>query len=246
VNPGVIIEKGPEDWQVIQQEDGKAHIRLEGYFIPQDQCRVVYARVVDEETGPLYKNMTAILANHGPIKGILWYQSCGDTGPGDRDSYLERFQGMVRRLRGDLKNPALPFLTVQLARLTNTDANHTGWGMIREAQRRAAENIENVFVVPTTDCTLSDAIHLSASGNLVLGERLAGVALRRIYGKRYGYEAPNIKSVCRTGVDGIRLTFAPVYNRLYLQREHDVVHHRGTASFPVGSIYRGNEKLRRY
>jgi hypothetical protein len=169
----------------------------------------------DPDTGPLYKNMTAILAGHGPVKGILWYQGCSDTGPGDKDSYLERFKGMVRRLRGDLKNPAQPFLTVQLARLTNTDTNHTGWGMIREAQRRAAEDIENVFVVPTTDCTLSDAIHLSASGNLVLGERLAGVALRRIYGKRYGYEAPNIKSVCRTGADGIRLTFAPVYNRLY-------------------------------
>jgi hypothetical protein len=163
--------------------------------------------------------MMSILANHGSVRGILWYQGCSDTGPGDRDSYLERFAGMVSRIRSDLRTPDLPFLTVQLARLTNADTNHAGWGMIREAQRRAAEKIENVFVVPTTDCTLSDAIHLSASGNLVLGERLAGVALRRIYGKRYGYEAPNIKTACRTGADGIRLTFAPVYNRLFAFEE---------------------------
>jgi hypothetical protein len=377
VNPGVIIEKGPYDWQIIQQENGKAHIRLEGYFIPRDQHRVVYARVVDEETGfpvepwtpapvsgdnrweillrdipagglyrietclnekdglalewgfrgdmrrhigigdvyviagqsnaagygkdfacdppepgihllrnngrwdmadhpfnentatihdvnsesanpghspylafarrlkkylgcpvgliqtakggsslrewdpdtgPLYKNMMTILAGHGPVKGILWYQGCSDTGPGDRDSYLERFKEMVLRLRAAL-NTAAPFLTTQLARLTKNDNNDTGWGMIREAQRRAAEEIENVFVVPATDCTLSDAIHLSASGNLLLGERLAGVALRRIYGKRYGYEAPNIKTACWDGADGIRLTFAPVYNRLYAFEE---------------------------
>jgi hypothetical protein len=383
MNPGVVIETGPQDWQIIQHENGAAHIRLAGYCIPNDQCRVVYARVVDEETGfpiepwtrasvsgdnrwelmlrdipagglyrietclneegslvfewgcrgdmrhhigigdvyvitgqsnaagsakdfvydppepglhllrnngrwdmaghpfnestgtlhevnseganpghspylafarrlkkylgypvgliqtsrgasylrewdpdtgLLYKNMVTILAAHGSVKGILWYQGCSDTGPGDRDSYLERFKGMVSRLRGHLDNPALPFLTVQLARLTNADTNNTGWGMIREAQRRAAEEIENVFVVPSTDCTLSDAIHLSASGNLVLGERLAGLALRRIYGKRYGYEAPNITSAHRaaadkTGADGIRLSFAPVYNRLYAFEE---------------------------
>ncbi|MDR0731490.1 MAG: sialate O-acetylesterase [Treponema sp.] len=378
MNPGVIIEQGPQDWQIIQQENGKAHIRLEGYFIPQDQCGAVYARVVDEETGfpiepwkaasvsgdkrweillrdipagglyrietclnedgaltlewgfrgdmrhhigvgdvyviagqsnaagygkdfvydppepgvhllrnngrwdmaahpfnentatlhevnseganpghspylafarrlrkylgypvgliqtskggsslrewdpdtgPLYKNMMTILAAYGPVKGILWYQGCSDTGPGDRDSYLERFKGMVLRLRTDLNKPALPFLTVQIARLTNGDNNHSGWGMIREAQRRAAEQIENVFVVPTTDCTMSDAIHLSASGNLVLAERLAGLALRRIYGKPYGYEAPNIKTACRAGADSIRLSFAPVYNRLYAFEE---------------------------
>lgn len=378
MNPGVIIEKGPDDWQVIQQKNGKADIRLEGYYIPQDKCKVVYARIVDEETGfpvepwkaavdlggnrweitlhsipagglyrletclneedglalewgfrgdmrhhfgigdvyviagqsnaagygkdfvydppepavhllrnngrwdmaghpfnentgavgkvnseganpghspylafarrlkkylgypvgliqtskggsslqewdpdtgPLYRNMMAALSGNSPVKGILWYQGCSDTGPEVRDTYLDRFKGMVSRLRGDLKDPALPFLTVQIARLTNSDNNHTGWGMIREAQRRAAEEIENVFVVPTTDCTLSDAIHLSASANLVLGERLAGVALRRLYGKPYGYEAPNIKTACLTGADSIRLTFAPVYNRLYAFEE---------------------------
>jgi hypothetical protein len=375
---GVVIEKGPQDWQIIQQENGKADIRLEGYCIPQDQCRVVYARIVDEETGfpiepwtaapssgdnrwelvlrdipagglyrletclneagalvlewgcrgdmrhhigigdvyviagqsnaagygkdfiydppepgvhllrnngrwdmaghplnestdtlhevnseganpghspylafarrlrkylgcpvgliqtslggsslqawnpdtgPLYRNMMSILAAAGPVKGILWYQGCSDTSPECRDSYLTRFREMVLRLRRDLNNPALPFLTVQIARLTNADNNDIGWGMIREAQRRAAEEIENVFVAPTTDCTLSDAIHLSASANMVLGERLAGVALRRIYGKRYGYEAPNIKTACLAGADAVRLTFAPVYNRLYAFEE---------------------------
>jgi hypothetical protein len=378
MNPGVIIEKGPQDWQVIQQENGKTGIRLEGYFIPQDQCRVVYARIVDEETGfpiepwkaalpsgnnrweltfpdvpagglyrletclneesalalewgrrgdmrhhigvgdvyviagqsnaagygkdfiydppelgvhllrnngrwdmaghpfnentgtlheanseeanpghspylafarrlkkylgcpvgliqtskggsclqewnpdtgLLYRNMMSILAAAGPVKGILWYQGCSDAMPEFRDSYLDRFKEMVLRIREDLKNPSLPFLTVQIARYTNAENNDIGWGTIREAQRRAAEDIEHVFVAPTTDCTLSDAIHLSAAANLALGERLAGVALRRIYGKPYGYEAPNIKTACLTGADAVRLTFAPVYNRLYAFEE---------------------------
>jgi hypothetical protein len=86
---------------------------------------------------------------------------------------------------------------------------------VREEQRLAAQKIAGVYIVPSTDLGLSDVIHISAAGNLVLGERLAAAALRSLYGKPFGYTAPDIIGAEQTAADTIELRFAPVYDRLY-------------------------------
>lgn len=51
---GVIIEEGPQNWQILQQTDGAADIVLAGHLYYPDELNgseFVCARVVDEATG---------------------------------------------------------------------------------------------------------------------------------------------------------------------------------------------------
>jgi hypothetical protein len=171
------------------------------------------------EDGILYRNMLDIIASTGgTVKGVLWYQGCSDTNTARNfGTYLERFSAMVSRLRKDLRNPQLPVLTVQLNRCIGPENSieREGWSAVREAQRIAAQKIEKVFVISSTDVSLSDAIHISAAGNMTLGDRLAASALKGIYGLPFGYGVPDIAGAEKTGPNTLRLSFAPVYDRLY-------------------------------
>ncbi|MFQ9510166.1 MAG: sialate O-acetylesterase [Lachnospiraceae bacterium] len=107
----------------------------------------------------------------GKIAGILWYQGCSDTSPEHAPHYYERFKHMVEEIRAAL-GYEVSFFTFQLNRQINGE-NDACWGMVREAQREAANKIPGVYILPTLNCTLSDGIHNSSSSNVLLGERLA-------------------------------------------------------------------------
>lgn len=170
------------------------------------------------EEGTLYNSMIkTIKAAGGMIKGVLWYQGCGDTAEGLCETYLERFSNMVGCMRRDFGNNSLPFLTVQLNRYIrpSTESSDQCWGMVREAQRQAARRVSDVFVVPSVDCTLSDYIHNSSASNLVIGERLARVALALIYGKNSICMAPDISRAEVVEGKKVALTFINVFGRLF-------------------------------
>ena len=165
------------------------------------------------EVGDLYECMLNIIKlQGGKIKGILWYQGASEAISRNSAGYLDRFENMVVTLRRTLNMSELPFLTVQQNR--HTDAKPVSddiyWGMIREAQRQAAKKIPQVFVIPANDCRLSDGIHNSASSNMVIGERLAKLALCGIYHKIKSYGAPNIIKAERAENKCIKLTFENV------------------------------------
>ncbi|MDF2649603.1 MAG: hypothetical protein K0Q73_5408 [Paenibacillus sp.] len=170
------------------------------------------------EEGDLYANLLSIVRQTGGrVRGIVWYQGCSDCKPESSATYFDRFSRVVDSWRHDLGDPLLPVLTVQLNRSMSTDSNSTdsGWGTVREAQRQAARLLDNVFVVPAIDCPLSDVIHISPAGNLLIGERLARVALSLV-GKQSFYQAPDIMRIERTIQDnhGLVLTFAHVAGEL--------------------------------
>lgn len=171
-----------------------------------------------EEDGDLYENMleTVALVRSG-VKGILWYQGCSDTEELPSQTYLERFKKMTEYIRRDLQNPQLAFLTVQLNRCTTAADQSTdeGWSRVREAQRRAAKEIDNVFLVPSLDFTLSDCIHNSSAANVVLGERMAKLALQKIYGENIRAMAPDVVEAVFVQPDQIRICFENVYEKLY-------------------------------
>lgn len=175
------------------------------------------------EEASLHNNMLDVIRSQGgKIKGILWYQGCADAWDGRSEAYLERFERVVLAVRNELKED-VPYLTVQLNRLTGqyplieTDIriHDREWGRVREDQRQAARQIPKVWVVPSTDCTLSDDIHNSSASNLVLGERIAVSALRHIYGKAAGYDAPDLEKAVQIGKNCLRLEFAHVKNSLF-------------------------------
>lgn len=171
-----------------------------------------------EEEGSLYRNMLSVIASQGgQVRGILWYQGCNEAQERKADTYLSRFGIMVRRLREDTGLSEVPFFTVQLNRYTRepTLGTEEAWSLVREAQRLAARTIPGVWVVPSIDRSLSDAVHIASSSNLILGERIAKLALTKLYGRKYTCMAPDLHSAAFCKELEIILTFDHVVSYIY-------------------------------
>jgi len=149
------------------------------------------------------------------VRGILWYQGESDANDKDAPTYLQRFGEALGAWRSALGDPDLPVITVQLNRVTQALAPEEGWTMVREAQRQAARRLKNVAVVPALDLPLSDLIHNSPAGNMLLAERMARAALGMVYGRPVDYRAPDLISARRLD-DGraVELAFEPVTSRM--------------------------------
>lgn len=125
--------------------------------------------------GVLYQNlMDRIQRTKGKYTGILWYQGCSDATPQEAPLYYDRFCFLVETIRQQI-GYEIPFFTFQLNRVVSI-SDDKSWGVVREAQRQAAENIQGIYILPTTDCTLYDEIHNSAGANIILGKRMAKLA----------------------------------------------------------------------
>lgn len=176
------------------------------------------------DEGSLYQNlMDKIEMTKGQYSGILWYQGCSDALPELSQQYYENFKQFVLSVRNRL-GYTIPFFTFQLNRQIN-GLHNICWGEVREAQRKAAENIEGVYILPTTNCSLSDGIHNSAQANLVLGEKLAHQC---VYVLNHGEEflAPTLEKAemvtdiekKNLGLEGewLQVTFSHVKNCLFI------------------------------
>lgn len=178
----------------------------------------------ENEDAVLYKNMLHCVEQvGGTVKGILWYQGESDCDLKLAGTYGERFEAAVKAWRAALKQPNLAVLTVQLNRvylpLENAEPisgpQNRGWSIVREAQRQAARTLSNVGVVPALDLPLSDLIHTSPAGNMILGERMAQAALGMVYGRAIPFTAPDVRSA-RLLSDGkhVELTFEQASDRM--------------------------------
>jgi len=166
----------------------------------------------------LYRNMVhCVELAGGRVKGILWYQGESDANRGPAETYLERFGQAVDAWRRALGDETLPVLTVQLNRhyAPTTPEMDRAWSIVREAQRQAARRIPGVYVIPTCDLPLSDLIHTSPGGNMLLAARLAQAALGGVYGRPVEYRAPDLQ-VAQRAKRGrmVELAFAPVTSRM--------------------------------
>jgi len=170
-----------------------------------------------EQEGSLYCNMIDIIRrNTEGIKGILWYQGCADGFENYGDTYYERFRLMVERTRDDLHQPDLPFFTVQLNRCTlpATEQQDRSWGMVREAQRKAAHEIRDVYVVPANDLKLYDFIHNCGASNIMIAERTARCVLDVLYSRHGTWRSPEVIRAVKTGEDRLLLHFCNITNWL--------------------------------
>ena len=146
----------------------------------------------------LFKNMIHCIGLAGnKIIGILWYQGESDSGSIETaQNYADRFINFVNKTRQQLHCPELPVITVQLNVVTTKEwlVNNTFWSMVKEYQRQIPNKLNNVFVVPGIGLPLSDGIHNSTAGNIILGNRLADCALTEIYKTKSSYKSPEPKS----------------------------------------------------
>ncbi len=164
-----------------------------------------------DENGALLDEMVDMLQAHSPrVKGMLWYQGEADGFEESGETYLARFTRFVAAARERLNTPDLPVFTLQLARCTYAPsaALDRHWGLVREAQRRAAETIAGVYVLPTLDLALYDAAHLSAASYVNVGERVARCALAVLYGKALHWRAPQAQSALAQTDGGLLLAFS--------------------------------------
>lgn len=168
-----------------------------------------------DENGALFDNMRNMLGkNNISPKGILWYQGEADAFEKSAETYLDRFGRFVRHLRQVLGNQDLPVFTVQLNKCTMAEGQEMDrqWGMIREAQRQAAQEIPGVYVVPSTDLALYDFIHNSSESNLIIGERSAKAALSVLYSRNYNWRAPEAVQAIQLDQNTVSVELSGIMN----------------------------------
>jgi len=144
----------------------------------------------------LYASMlTSVQATGQPISGILWYQGESDATAKDAPLYTERMKKLVVASRRDLRQPRLPWMSVQIARLFADWANLQVWNNIQEQQRLLPDKINFFETVSAIDLPLDDGIHIGAKGFPRLAARLASAADRLVYGNKRETRAPRLRSV---------------------------------------------------
>ena len=126
--------------------------------------------------------MERIRAVGGKVKGMLWYQGEGDSGP-THAVFEENFLNFIDTFRRDMGDPDLPFVYVQIGRFPQrVDPNvNQSVNKLREIQRRISKMRKNVYMVGTLDLPMDDFIHIAYEGQRRLGRRLAEIVLSEVY-----------------------------------------------------------------
>lgn len=168
----------------------------------------------------LYGSLVQKIEQVGSFKGMIWYQGCNETvEEGESLTYLEKFSETVSLWRE--KFGYFPIATCQINRHAWMEEDREQrWGRVREAQRQAAIQIPDVYIVPTIDLTTCDGIHNTSASSVVVGERLANVMLKGWY-KQGGYSAPSVRRVSRLDSRTVLLEF---YENHMLRTMDDLAH----------------------
>ncbi len=83
----------------------------------------------------LYGSMLLSLrATAQPIAGVIWYQGENDATPADAPRYTDRMKALVAAVRWEMRQPVLPWVIAQLARVCGEN-QVVAWNSIQEQQR---------------------------------------------------------------------------------------------------------------
>lgn len=133
--------------------------------------------------------------NGGAVAGVFWYQGCSDADPKAAACYTQRMKTLVQSMRRDFRNPRLPVVAVQISRVTMRGPGGELWDLIREQQRRLPGQIKDLAVVPAIDLPMDDLIHISGTGQHVLGRRCAEAMQVLREGKKAGSPPIEVRDV---------------------------------------------------
>ena len=132
--------------------------------------------------------------NGGRVAGVFWYQGCSDANPEAAVCYTQRMRKLVQSMRRDFKDARLAFVAVQISRTTGR-GDGQWWDAIREQQRRLPEQIRDLATAPAIDLPLDDGIHISGSGQHVLGKRAAQAMQVLREGKKAGLPPIDVRDI---------------------------------------------------
>lgn len=160
--------------------------------------------------GTLYNAMIAPLGRTR-VAGIAWYQGESDTGiPG----YDTRLTALIADWRQRLGSPRAGFGIVQLANYGRPALapSESGWGNVRDAQRRVAAADPHAGLAVTLD--VGDALDIHPGEKHAVGERLARAMRAAVHGEDIAAAGPAIATAERSGGDGVTLRFTGVTGAL--------------------------------
>jgi sialate O-acetylesterase len=124
--------------------------------------------------------------------GILWYQ--GEANASRAEQYRTLFPALIDLWRNKFRNPALPFLFVQLSSYGHPAYGEKPvWAELREAQLHTWQNVSNTAMAVSIDVGEKDDIHPTRKE--VVGLRLSAAALATVYGGSNVYSGPVYKSM---------------------------------------------------
>ena len=155
--------------------------------------RFIAENWTEEHSAPtvLYNGMVHPLLKY-VAKGFIWYQ--GEANHRNFYDYKTMQVEMVRQWREAWNHAEMPFYYVQIAPYRYDDADCRAMALLRENQYKALDEIPYSGIVGTNDVGLYSIIH--EPNKLVIGERLAYLALSRNYGiQSVPADMPTYKSV---------------------------------------------------
>ena len=151
-----------------------------------------------------WNGMVAPLVGYS-VRGALWYQ--GESNAGQPEAYKWVLGSMIKSWH-KAWGQEFPFLIVQLprfmARKPELAVEDGGWPRIRESMEWIADNVPGAMMSVNIDLGEEKDIH--PKDKLPVGERLAYVALQRVYKARPVGEAPRVVKAERQG-DAFVLTY---------------------------------------
>ena len=152
-----------------------------------------------------WNGMVAPLVGYS-VRGTIWYQ--GESNAGQPEAYKWVLGAMIKSWQ-KAWGQEFPFIIVQLPRFMARKpelAVEEGatWPRIRESMEWIADNVPGAMMSVNIDLGEEKDIH--PKDKLPVGERLAYVALQRVYKAREAGEAPRVKKAERQG-DAYVLTY---------------------------------------
>jgi sialate O-acetylesterase len=132
------------------------------------------------------------------LRGVVWYQ--GEANAASTDAakrYADLLPLLIERWRAGFREPALPFLIVQLPG-HNPDGKWADWPEMRAQQAAVCARVPATALVVTIDLGERDNIH--PSQKQPVGERAALVARKLVYGEAsLADQGPRYVSATRSG-----------------------------------------------
>lgn len=154
-----------------------------GEWLDEESSVLVNVTTSPEKRAKRYNGMIYPIRNYN-YAGVVWYQ-----GESSRNwLYQTWLETMVKSWRNTFAATELDFVIVQLPRF-----EQDGFAIVREAQRLAAKDDENMYLSVNIDLGELDNVHPSDKAELV--DRLSNVILREVYEKDVDCYGPTLKDV---------------------------------------------------
>lgn len=236
--------------EVFVQPQGAAKRPLDGAW----KFRPVQASVAmidDKNQYPalLYNQMIRPLQPY-PVRGAIWYQGEANATAADAYRYRDQFAAMIGQWRSDWKQPAMPFLWVQLANFvsgSDVSGESAGagspWALLRESQ-------SHTLALPATAqavaIDIGDPNDIHPLNKQEVGRRLALAARHVAYGESLVYSGP-VYGTARFEGREARVEFEPSASALAVRGGGDAAHgfelagadrrfHPATAAIQGGAV----------